>query len=151
MLSIIFTEKAPVMEFVFDLNNIEIAAKEFVSFTRQYKVFAFSGELGSGKTTFINAVCRQLGVKETVTSPTYAIIHEYYFGKTGCIYHIDMYRIKNIDEAIDAGVEDCLISGKLCMVEWPEKAILLFPPETVFASPQTLSANMRKLIVQLPQ
>ena len=88
------------MEFIFDLNNIEIAAKEFVSFTRQYRVFAFSGELGSGKTTFINAVCRQLGVREIVTSPTYAIIHEYYFEKTGSIYHIDMYRIKNIDVRI---------------------------------------------------
>ena len=62
-----------------------------------------------------------------------------------------MYRIKNIEEAIEAGVEDCLLSDKLCMVEWPERAILLFPPETVYASLQTLSANMRKLIVQLPQ
>jgi tRNA threonylcarbamoyladenosine biosynthesis protein TsaE len=151
MLSTIFTKKAPAMEFIFDLNNIEIAAKEFVSFTRQYKVFAFSGELGSGKTTFINAVCRQLGVKEIVTSPTYAIIHEYYFEKTGSIYHIDMYRIKNIDEAIEAGVEDCLISGKLCMVEWPEKAMVLFPFATVYSSLQTVSADRRKLIVQLPQ
>ena len=92
-----------------------------------------------------------MGVKETVTSPTYAIIQEYYFEKTDIIYHIDMYRIKNIDEAIEAGVEDCLMSGKLCMVEWPEKAMVLFPSETVYSSLQTLSADRRKLIVQLPQ
>ena len=139
------------MEIIFNLDDIENAAKEFVECSSEHKVFAFTGELGAGKTTFINAVCKQLGVKETVTSPTYAIIQEYYFEKKSIIYNIDMYRIKNIEEAIEAGVEDCLLSDKLCMVEWPEKAILLFPPETVFASLQTLSANMRKLIVQLPQ
>lgn len=139
------------MEFTFDLNTIENAAKGFVSLTRSYKVFAFSGELGSGKTTFIDAVCRQLGVKENVTSPTYGIIHEYYFEKGDSMYHIDMYRIKNIDEAVDAGVEDCLISGKLCMVEWPEKGMALFPFRTVYSSLQTVSPYERKLIVQLPQ
>jgi tRNA threonylcarbamoyladenosine biosynthesis protein TsaE len=139
------------MEIIFTLNDIDNAAKEFVQYTNVFKVFAFSGELGAGKTTFINAVCKQLGVKEMVTSPTYAIIQEYCFEKKGIIYHIDMYRIANIDEAIEAGVEDCLLSDNISMVEWPEKAILLFPPETVFASLQPLSANMRKLIVQLPQ
>jgi len=138
------------MEINFTLDDIENAAKEFVQYTHVFKVFAFSGELGAGKTTFINAVCKQFGVKETVTSPTYAIIQEYYFEKKSIIYHIDMYRITNIDEAIDAGVEDCLLSGSVCMVEWPEKAILLFPPGTVFVSLQSLSTYMRKLIVQLP-
>ena len=139
------------MEIIFSLDDIENAAKEFIEYSSAYKVFAFTGELGAGKTTFIHAICKLLGVKETVTSPTYAIIQEYYFKKENIIYHIDMYRIKSIEEAIEAGVEDCLLSDKLCMVEWPEKAILLFPPETVYTSLQVLSANMRKLIVQLPQ
>jgi tRNA threonylcarbamoyladenosine biosynthesis protein TsaE len=139
------------MEIIFNLNDIENTAKEFVECTGVYKVFAFKGELGAGKTTFINAVCKQLGVKETVTSPTYAIIQQYHFEEKNIIYHIDMYRIRDIEEAIEAGVEDCLLSGKLCMVEWPERAILLFPPETVYTSLQTLSANRRKLIAQLPQ
>jgi tRNA threonylcarbamoyladenosine biosynthesis protein TsaE len=138
------------MEIIFNLNDIENAAKEFVECTGAYKVFAFKGELGAGKTTFINAICKQLGVKETVTSPTYAIIQEYHFEKKSIIYHIDMYRIRNTEEAIEAGVEDCLLSGRICMVEWPERAILLFPPETVYTSLQTLSANGRKLIAQLP-
>jgi tRNA threonylcarbamoyladenosine biosynthesis protein TsaE len=150
-LSIIFTKTVWVMEIIFDLDDIEQAAKEFVEYSSAYRVFAFTGELGAGKTTFINAVCKQLGVKETVTSPTYAIIQEYHFEKKSIIYHIDMYRIKNVEEAIEAGVEDCLLSDKLCMVEWPERAILLFPPETVYASLQAISANMRKLIVQFPQ
>jgi tRNA threonylcarbamoyladenosine biosynthesis protein TsaE len=138
------------MEIIFTLDDIENAAKEFVEYGSVYKVFAFSGELGAGKTTFINAVCKYLGVNETVTSPTFSIIQEYYSEKKDVIYHLDMYRIKNIEEAIEAGVEDCLHSDKLCFVEWPEKAILLFPPETVYASLLALSGTRRKLIVQLP-
>ena len=139
------------MEIIFTSDNIKAAAKKFITFTSNYNVLAFRGELGAGKTTFINAICKLLGVKETVTSPTYAIIQEYYSVKKNIIYHLDLYRIKNIQEAIDAGVEDCLIGDNLCMVEWPEKAISLFPPETVYSSLQVISNETRKLIVQLPQ
>ncbi len=139
------------MEIIFNLNDIAIVAKKFVLLMGDYKIITFSGELGAGKTTFINAVCKEMGVEETVTSPTYSIIQEYRFGDENIIYHIDIYRIKSMDEAIEAGVEDCLESGELCMVEWPEKAILLFGGETVYASLQVLPGNMRKLIVQLPQ
>jgi tRNA threonylcarbamoyladenosine biosynthesis protein TsaE len=138
------------MEFIFDLDDIQNIAKKFIPLIDKYKIIAFSGELGAGKTTLINAICKQLGVVENVTSPTYAIIQEYHFN-SNIIYHIDLYRVKSIEEAIDAGIEDCLQSKDLCMVEWPEKAILLFPKETVYASLQTVSDNIRKLIVQLPQ
>ncbi len=139
------------MELIFDYDNIENAAKKFVPLTDKYNVFAFTGELGAGKTTFINAICRQLEVATIVTSPTYSIIQEYDSKIKDTIYHMDLYRIKNAQEAIEAGVEDCLLSNNLCMVEWPEKAISLFPPTTVFASLQVLSDSNRKLIVQLPQ
>jgi tRNA threonylcarbamoyladenosine biosynthesis protein TsaE len=139
------------MEIIFKLGDIENAAKKFIDYCNGYKVYAFKGELGAGKTTFINAVCAQLGVEETVTSPTYAIIQEYYSQGGDIIYHIDMYRIKSIEEAIEAGVEDCLHSGKLCMVEWPEKANTLLPGETIYASLTAVSRDVRKLIVQLPQ
>ena len=139
------------MEIIFNLNDIAIVAKKFVLLMGDYKIITFSGELGAGKTTFINAVCKEMGVEETVTSPTYSIIQEYRFGDENIIYHIDLYRIKSMDEAIEAGVEDCLESGESCMVEWPEKAILLFGGETVYGSLQVLPVNMRKLIVQLPQ
>ena len=115
-----------------------------------YKIITFSGEMGAGKTTFINAICRELGVEESVTSPTYAIIQEYHF-ENNIIYHMDLYRIKSIEEAIDAGVEDCFKVVKYALVEWPERAVLLFPEETVHASLQTISDSMRKLIVQLPR
>jgi tRNA threonylcarbamoyladenosine biosynthesis protein TsaE len=138
------------MEIIFTSDNIEAAAKEFIAFASKYKVFAFTGELGAGKTTFINVICKLLGVKETVTSPTFAIIQEYSFNEN-IIYHMDLYRIKSIEEAVNAGVEDCLLSENLCMVEWPEKAISLFPPETVYSSLQVISNETRKLIVKLPQ
>ena len=139
------------MEIIYRLENIEGAAKEFISFTKNYKIITFSGELGAGKTTFINAVCKALGVREPVTSPTYALIQQYNKGNNTPLYHMDFYRIKNKEEAIDAGIEECLLTGELCMVEWPEKAFSLFPPETVSVSIQAMPDNFRKLVVQLPQ
>ena len=80
-LSVIFTKKRNAMEIIFTLDDIQNVAKDFIKYSRAYKVFAFSGELGAGKTTFIHAVCKEIGVKETVTSPTYAIIQEYHLPK----------------------------------------------------------------------
>ena len=138
------------MEIVFEQVDMETTAKKFLQIGDDYKVFAFSGDLGAGKTTFINALCVELGVKEAVTSPTYSIIQQYAAGEK-IIYHIDLYRIKNKEEAIEAGIEDCLYSNEICLVEWPEKAFSIFPIETVFSSFEILSANKRKLIVKLPR
>ncbi|MEO5908112.1 MAG: tRNA (adenosine(37)-N6)-threonylcarbamoyltransferase complex ATPase subunit type 1 TsaE [Ginsengibacter sp.] len=138
------------MELIFELNKIENAAKEFLKLINDYKVFAFSGELGAGKTTFISAFCKELGVVETVTSPTYSIIQEYKTIANRIIYHIDLYRIKSNEEAMDAGIEDCLNSGEICMVEWPEKAPKIFPDETIFSIFEIVSSTKRKLVIQLP-
>lgn len=135
------------MEIVYDLYEIENAAKEFLQITKGYKVFAFSGDLGAGKTTFINVLCKHFGVKGTVTSPTYSIIQEYATGKNEIIFHIDLYRIKSEREAMDAGVEDCLNSSEICMVEWPEIAPGIFPENTIFTSIEILSPYKRKLKV----
>ena len=138
------------MEFVFNIDEIQNTAKKIIQLINKYKIIAFSGELGAGKTTMINAICQELGVKQHVTSPTYSIIQEYPIDNI-VIYHMDLYRIKSIDEAIDAGIEDCLNSDNLSLVEWPEKASSLFPKHTVYISLQTLSGNSRKLNVELPQ
>ncbi|MDP4285043.1 MAG: tRNA (adenosine(37)-N6)-threonylcarbamoyltransferase complex ATPase subunit type 1 TsaE [Bacteroidota bacterium] len=139
------------MEMVFGLNEIESTAKKFLHICRDFKVFAFSGDLGAGKTTFINALCKEMGVTETVTSPTYSIIQEYINQANRIIYHMDLYRIKNEEEAMEAGIEDCIYSHEICMVEWPEKAPSIFPPETVYVTLEILSGNSRKLIVALPR
>ena len=114
-------------------------------------MFAFSGDLGAGKTTFINSLCKALGVEESITSPTYSIIQEYLSKKNNIIYHIDLYRIKGRMEAMEAGIEDCLNSKEICMVEWPERVPDIFPDDTVFTSIEILSANERKLIITLPR
>ncbi len=107
------------------LNEIDDFAKQFWSAVKDEKVFAFEGGMGAGKTTTIAALCREKGVREPVSSPTFSIINEYSYlreGKEEGIYHIDLYRLKNMEEVMRAGVEDCLYSGDICLVEWPEKA-----------------------------
>ena len=138
------------MAIIFELDDIKTIAEEFLQIGKEYKVFAFSGDLGAGKTMFINALCKQLGVIETVSSPTYSIIQEYITDQNEVVYHIDLYRIKNSQEAMEAGIEDCLNSNEICMVEWPEKAAEIFPAKTIFSNFEIISDNKRKLIIQLP-
>src|SRR5512133_467250 len=96
------------------------------------RVFAFFGEMGAGKTTFIQAVCMVLGVTDKVTSPTFAIINEYFDRDEQPVYHFDFYRIKHIVEALDIGYEHYFFSGRYCFIEWPEKIIELLPDKCVY-------------------
>lgn len=132
------------------IDEIGITAREFLKQLQDYKVFAFSGELGAGKTTFISSLCKVLRVQETVSSPTFSIIQEYSTEDGDSIYHMDLYRIKSNEEAIDAGIEDCLESHKICFVEWPEKAPEIFPENTIFTDIQIVSENERKLLINFP-
>ena len=101
---------------------LQAAAREFMAAMGDYTVFAFYGQMGAGKTTFIKAVCEQLGVTDVVASPTFAIVNEYRSETTAeLIYHFDCYRIKDIREAIDFGAEEYLYSGNYCFIEWPER------------------------------
>lgn len=138
------------MELLYDLDEIEIVAKKFILAIDDFTIIAFNGDLGAGKTTFITAVCKQLQVEETITSPTYSIIQEYHTARGNIIYHMDLYRIKSIEEALDAGVEECLQSGNLCLVEWPENARSFFTENTVWVTLKTVSQSVRKMVVQLP-
>ncbi len=132
------------MEFTFTLNEIDAAARKFCDLSKDATVFAFRGEMGAGKTTFITAVCHSLGVKDVMGSPTFSIINEYSH-EAGSIYHIDMYRLKDEDEAIQAGVEDVLYSGELCFVEWPDRAASIFPADTIWIELEVIDTNTRKL------
>ncbi len=134
------------MEFTFDLEHIHDAAKKFWQLAGDKKVFAFHGEMGAGKTTFIHALCDEKKVKSTVGSPTFSIINEYAYDD-GKIFHIDLYRLKDEEDAIRAGVEDCLYSGAICLVEWPDKAPGIFPEETVHIHISTTAEKSRKIII----
>ena len=137
------------MEVNFTLEKIDFAAKQFLSIIRNRKVIALHGAMGAGKTTFVHAVCEALGVKDTVGSPTFSIINQYQAGAGETIYHIDLYRLKDEEEAIQAGVEDCLYSGNYCFVEWPEKAADIFPDNTLHVTIVPVGADTRKLNINL--
>ncbi len=111
-----------------DLDHIEDAAREFIGQMGDDTVFAFYGKMGAGKTTFIKALCKLLGVEDEVNSPTFAIINEYRSETTAeLIYHFDFYRIKKLEEVYDLGYEDYFYSGALCFIEWPELVEELLP------------------------
>ena len=137
------------MELNFTLDKIQEAAKKFIDATAGYSVFAIQGEMGAGKTTFVHAVCEAAGVKDNIASPTFSIINHYSTLKGQIIYHIDLYRLKDAEEAIQAGVEDCLYSGDWCFVEWPQKAPGIFPDNAVQVSITVIDMNTRKLKINL--
>ena len=136
------------MERIFTLSAIHQLAAEIWSAYPTQKIFCFSGQLGAGKTTLIHALCKAKKVEDTVSSPTFSIINEYAY-PGGTIYHIDLYRVKDEEEAIRAGVEDCLDSGGICLVEWPERAMGIFPPGSLQLRIETIDKAHRKIQVNV--
>lgn len=117
---------------IHSLENINEAARQFINAMGENTVFAFYGKMGAGKTTFIKAVCEELGVNDVITSPTFSIVNEYRSDETGeLIYHFDFYRIKKLDEVYDMGYEDYFYSGALCFIEWPELIEDVLPGDAV--------------------
>ena len=120
-----------------DIEHIGDAARQFVDAIGDHRVFAFYGSMGAGKTTFIKAICEQLGVEDVITSPTFAIVNEYTLNtqhstlNTQQIFHFDFYRIKRLEEVYDMGYEDYFYSGSLCFIEWPELIEELLPDDAV--------------------
>jgi len=132
-----------------DLDHIREAAREFISHIGERRVFAFYGKMGAGKTTFVKAICEELGVQDVITSPTFAIVNEYETPSNspclggdqksslsredlgGSIYHFDFYRIKKLEEVYDMGFEDYFYSGALCFIEWPELIEEILPDDAV--------------------
>lgn len=136
------------MELTFSLNEIRKAAREFWEKYESGIVFAFHGEMGTGKTTFIHALCQVKGVKDVISSPTFPIINEYKYdceGTMRLLFHMDLYRLKDEEETIRAGVEDCLFSGFICLVEWPEKAPGVFPDNTVHVYLELVDEKTRRI------
>jgi len=128
-----------------NINSINHSAHKFIRQMAEKKIFAFKGEMGVGKTTFIKAVCKELGVKENVNSPTFSIVNEYTGTDDTIIYHFDCYRIKNLDEAIEIGMEEYLYSGNLCFIEWPDKIASLLPDSYVTVEITELESGIRNI------
>lgn len=134
------------MERAFTLSTIGAVAHEFWLAYADKKVIAIEGKMGAGKTTFIQALCEAKKVEDLVGSPTFSLINEYRF-PDGIIYHLDLYRLKDDEEALRAGIEDCLYSGEICLVEWPERAPGIFPPGTLHLLIEVLDKTRRKIRV----
>lgn len=120
------------------VDKVQEAARQFVCQMGDAKVFAFYGKMGAGKTTFIKAICQELGVEDVITSPTFALVNEYTAGDGSPIFHFDFYRIKKLEEVYDMGYEDYFYSGALCLMEWPELVEELLPQDAVAV---TIHAN----------
>lgn len=135
------------MKITYKLTDIKEASDRFWKAIGTKKVIAFHGSMGAGKTTFIHALCETKGVRDVVGSPTFSIINEYYF-PSGKIFHIDLYRLKDEEEAIRAGVEDCLYSDHICFVEWPEKAPGIFPNDTIRVFIEVVDSETRHITIQ---
>jgi len=136
------------MEWIFKLKQIEQTATQLWKVAGKARVFAFHGAMGAGKTTFIHALCNVKQVKDIVGSPTFSIINEYAYMENGeekKIFHIDLYRLKDEKEAMHAGVEDCLYSDHICLVEWPEKAASIFPDDSLHIYIEVVDTITRRL------
>jgi tRNA threonylcarbamoyladenosine biosynthesis protein TsaE len=112
-------------------DELHTIASALIEYHKDKRIFAFHGEMGAGKTTFIKTICSYLKVTDTVSSPTFAIVNEYLTNDSGNVYHFDLYRIKSWTEMLEIGYEDYFYSGNYCLLEWPEKIVNLLPEETV--------------------
>ena len=136
-----------------DLNDLDRAAREFVGTMNDATVYAFHGDMGAGKTTFIAALTHALGVEDDVSnSPSFSLINEYRSDTTAeLIYHFDLYRIESMAEAIDIGVEDYFDSGALCLIEWPDVVSDLLPDDTVDVKITVNDDQSRTLTFEIPE
>ena len=136
-----------------DTADLERAAREFAELMGDSTVFVFNGEMGAGKTTFINALARVLGVEDDITgSPSFSIVNEYRSDTTAeLIYHFDLYRLENLEEAMDIGVEDYLDSGAVCLIEWPDNIEDILPDDTVTVDLKVNEDGSRDMTVDIPE
>ncbi|MBN2611349.1 MAG: tRNA (adenosine(37)-N6)-threonylcarbamoyltransferase complex ATPase subunit type 1 TsaE [Bacteroidales bacterium] len=131
--------------FIKSLHDLPAVAKQFNELARGYRRFAFYGKMGSGKTTFITEICRQLGAEDILNSPSFALINEYSTNTGEIIYHFDLYRIKSIEELFDIGYEDYFYGDAILFIEWPELAEELLPEDTCKVIIEETDNKVRKV------
>jgi tRNA threonylcarbamoyladenosine biosynthesis protein TsaE len=142
-----------VLQISYSLDKISAAAHQFWQYAHSFRIICFSGDMGAGKTTFVHALCDNLGVNDTVSSPTFALVNEYHFDQNGqdkTILHMDWYRLRNTAEAIDTGMEDALLNEDVyCFVEWAERAEELIPLGALRVRIEVVSETDRVLTAEV--
>lgn len=133
------------MEIIFTLEQLPAVAEQIWAAGKDTKIWAFHAGMGTGKTTLVHRLCEQLGVVSAISSPTFAIINEYMSPVAGTIFHMDWYRLKNEEEAVNAGVDDSLQSNGYCFIEWPENAAGLIPDDAFHVHMEAIDENTRKI------
>jgi len=128
-----------------NLNSIDTVAKDFIDKIGDNKIISFNAEMGAGKTTFIKAICKILGITDVATSPTFSIVNEYDTKENGTIYHFDFYRLEHPEEALDFGLYEYIDSGKFCFIEWPDILGDLLP-ENILEVSITVNENQERII-----
>ena len=136
------------MEIIIDsLGDLDKVADAVLESLNDRNVVAFFAPMGAGKTTLISAIMERCGSQDTVTSPTFALVNQYYTATQEAVYHFDFYRINSIAEAFDMGYEEYFYSGELCLVEWPEKIEQLLPDDTMVVRIEILNPTTRKFMI----
>lgn len=135
----------------YNLGQMAEVATELLQHITHHSVVVFEGELGAGKTTLIKEICGQMGVKEQVSSPTFSLVNSYRLSSQNdekpILYHIDLYRLSGEAEAVEAGIDELLNSGSICLVEWPSRAKYLIPPDALHVSISHVDSDFRKIEV----
>ncbi len=131
----------------YNISELDNIVREVWELGKNHKAWAFYAAMGAGKTTFIHALCEFLQVKDAISSPTFALINEYTSPIAGTIFHMDWYRLKDEEEAIQAGMEDAIISGNYCFIEWPEKAEALLPEDVFKLNIEVMDKSVRQISV----
>lgn len=132
------------MNIVFSLNQVKEVAEKILA-QNPKKIILFNGEMGVGKTTLIKQLCKNIGVEDTTSSPTFSLVNEYYTSNNQIVYHFDFYRLNKETEALDMGVDDYLYSGNWCFIEWSEKIASLIPEEHSVVTIELLADGKREL------
>ncbi len=134
---------------LYNVDKISETAKQFADLTSGYRKFAFYGNMGAGKTTFIIALCKELGVADIVNSPTFTIVNEYITVTGRPVYHLDFYRIKNVSELYDIGIEDYFDADGFTFIEWPEKAEDILPDDIIRVYIEVIDKKRREVKIHI--